>query len=81
MSEGIEEEEKKAKYEGSWAENVKSGIGKQVYPGVGVYHGYWAAGERDGEGVMQYDNKDVYSGSWVKGKKEGRGTFIFFKTG
>jgi radial spoke head protein 1 len=81
LSADIEEEEKKVKYEGKWANNEKNGIGKQLYPGVGVYHGYWCDGKRHGEGVMQYANQDVYSGSWSNGCKEGKGTFIFFKTG
>jgi hypothetical protein len=56
MSADIEEEEKKIKYEGSWLDNEKHGIGKQIYPGIGVYHGYWECGKRHGEGVMQYIN-------------------------
>ena len=28
-------------YDGSWENNLKSGIGKQHYEGIGDYYGYW----------------------------------------
>ena len=67
-------------YRGTWVNNLKSGIGRQSYPGVGEYYGYWADGERNGEGVMSYTNKDLYSGNWVNGKKDGKGTYTFATT-
>ena len=51
------------KYEGEWKDNVKQGIGKMTYNGVGAYHGYWENGRRHGEGVFTYKNGDVYSDS------------------
>lgn len=42
------------RYEGGWEENVKSGIGKQIYNKIGEYHGYWENGRRHGEGVFTY---------------------------
>ena len=74
-------EEAQDSYKGQWENNLKHGIGKQVYTGVGEYYGYWAHGQRNGEGVMTYTNKDVYSGQWKDGKKNGQGTYIFFQTG
>lgn len=68
-------------YKGQWENNVKCGVGKQTYFGVGEYYGNWLNGERHGEGVMTYSNKDVYSGKWREGKKDGEGTYIFFETG
>lgn len=67
-------------YTGSWCENLRSGIGKQTYPGVGMYYGYWEKGERHGEGVMSYENKDLYSGNWSCGQKDGKGTYTFAQT-
>ena len=68
-------------YKGNWENNLKSGIGRQNYAGVGDYYGYWEEGKRHGEGVMTYINSDVYSGSWANGKKDGQGTYIFALTG
>jgi len=68
------------RYEGGWDENVKSGIGKMVYNGVGEYHGYWENGRRHGEGVFTYKNGDVYSGWWQYGQKAGYGTYLFKDT-
>jgi len=67
-------------YNGHWDKNLKSGIGKQIYQGVGTYYGYWCNNERHGEGVMSYSNEDVYSGNWCAGQKEGQGTYIFYAT-
>jgi len=49
-------EEVKDSYKGQWVNNMKEGIGMQVYTGVGRYQGYWKEGNRDGEGVMIYEN-------------------------
>ena len=68
------------KYDGEWRENVKQGIGKMTYRGVGVYHGYWENGRRHGEGVFTYNNGDTYSGWWKYGDKEGYGTYEFKET-
>ena len=70
------------RYEGGWEENVKSGIGKMIYNGVGEYHGYWENGRRHGEGMFTYKTTgDVYSGWWKYGEKQGYGTYIFKETG
>ena len=74
-------EETPVTYKGGWENNLKSGIGKQIYADKGIYNGYWQDGLRHGEGVMTYKNTDLYSGNWVKGEKEGKGTYIFEKTG
>ena len=55
-------EEVRDTYKGAWKNNMKHGIGRQMYVGVGEYNGYWENGQRCGEGVMIYTNKDVYSG-------------------
>lgn len=69
------------KYEGEWKEDVKRGIGKMTYQGVGEYHGYWENGRRHGEGVFVYKNGDTYTGWWRHGEKEGYGTYLFKETG
>ena len=68
-------------YTGQWVNNLKHGIGKQNYNGMGDYYGHWEKGQKHGEGVMIYDNKDIYSGQWKNGKKDGQGTYIFAETG
>ena len=67
-------------YKGTWVDNLKNGIGRQTYNGVGEYYGYWSNGERHGEGVMSYTNKDLYSGNWSCGQKDGKGTYTFAAT-
>ena len=74
-------EPEKEVYTGSWKDNLKHGIGKQNYVGLGNYYGHWESGQKHGEGVMIYNNKDIYSGQWKNGKKDGQGTYIFAETG
>ena len=69
------------RYEGGWDDNLKKGIGKMIYNGIGEYHGYWENGRRHGEGVFTYKNGDVYSGWWQYGQKTGYGTYLFKDTG
>ena len=49
-------EEAQDLYRGAWFNNLKSGIGKMTYVGIGTYYGYWENNERNGEGVMTYSN-------------------------
>lgn len=59
---GDNEAEIRDTYKGAWKNNMKHGIGQQLYFNVGTYNGYWENGLRHGEGVMIYQNQDVYSG-------------------
>ena len=43
-------------YSGAWKNNLKHGIGRQNYVGLGDYYGNWENGEKEGEGVMIYVN-------------------------
>ena len=71
-----------SKYDGEWKENLRHGIGKMHYFGVGDYHGYWENGRRHGEGVFTYEKSgDVYSGWWRFGEKNGNGTYVYKKSG
>ena len=78
--EGEEGEPVKEVYTGAWKNNLKHGIGRQNYVGLGDYYGNWENGEKEGEGVMIYVNGDIYSGQWKNGKKDGQGTYIFDAT-
>ena len=49
-------EENPDTFEGEWKDNLKHGIGKQIYNGKGTYYGYWEKGLRNGEGVFTYTN-------------------------
>ena len=42
-------------YTGCWKQNLRSGIGKQTYPGVGMYYGYWENSEGHGKCVMSHE--------------------------
>ena len=68
-------------YEGGWEDNMRSGIGKMQYFGVGDYQGYWENNRMHGEGQFTYKNGDVYSGWYKYGVKEGYGTYSFKETG
>ena len=51
-----ETEPAKEVYTGAWKNNLKHGIGRQNYNGLGDYYGNWENGEKEGEGVMIYVN-------------------------
>lgn len=64
------------KYEGSYVEGKKHGVGKLYLPNGDRYHGTFAADVFDGEGTYFYTNGDIYSGSWKASEKVGQGTFM-----
>ncbi len=64
------------KYEGSYVEGKKHGIGKLYLPNGDRYHGTFAADVFTGEGTYFYTNGDIYSGTWKAGEKVGQGTFM-----
>ena len=68
----------KARYEGSWKDNQKHGVGKMVFPNGDTYEGEWFENKIQGTGTYTYKKTgDVYSGSWVDGKKQGKGEYEF----
>lgn len=59
-----------ARYEGEWANNVKTGRGVYYYPSGGTYEGEWAGGVMDGVGVRTWSSGKVAAGRWRAGKLE-----------
>ncbi|KAI9222889.1 hypothetical protein BC828DRAFT_364761 [Blastocladiella britannica] len=71
----------KARYVGSYAENLRHGQGAMVYPDGSRYKGQWVKGKREGTGSYVYVNGDVYVGAWKEDLKDGEGIYVFAETG
>lgn len=68
-----------ARYEGSYVDGVKSGIGKLVFPNGDLYEGEFRDNLMHGVGSYTYKaSQDIYSGEWSNGKKHGQGRYEFF---
>ncbi|XP_078354008.1 radial spoke head 1 homolog isoform X2 [Oculina patagonica] len=67
----------RARYEGEYVEDLRSGQGIFWYPDGSVYEGAWATGERNGYGVYTYINGDIYKGEWKDGRRHGHGEYIY----
>lgn len=67
------------KYEGGFAEGVKSGLGRISYPNGDRYQGLWAGGKKNGQGTFYYASGDIYSGNWENDQRSGKGTYVFAK--
>lgn len=65
------------KFEGSYHEGKKNGIGKITFPNGDKYHGMWENDKIHGEGTYYYISGDIYSGEWKEGKKHGEGAYVF----
>jgi len=67
-----------ARYDGNYVSNIRSGIGKMIYPNGDIYEGEWVDNKMQGEGSYTYSKtKDIYSGSWLNNKKHGEGRYEF----
>ena len=65
----------KAKYEGSFKADLRSGYGRIRYTNGDVYEGNWENDLPNGEGVMSYFNGNKYDGQWSDGVQHGPGDF------
>ncbi len=55
-------------YSGSWAGDVRCGLGECVLPNGDSYFGQWDANDRHGQGSFVYRSKGrIYEGQWVRG--------------
>ena len=65
------------KYEGQWSksDNLRHGIGIQVWTDGSIYEGHWKNDKADGDGRLIHADGDVYEGAWVVDKAEGKGTY------
>jgi hypothetical protein len=64
-------------YTGKWHENLRSGIGRMVYPDGGRYLGSWSNDKKNGDGRYTYPDGSSYSGAWLNDTKHGYGTYTF----
>mmetsp|Transcript_101267 Transcript_101267/g.285470 ORF Transcript_101267/g.285470 Transcript_101267/m.285470 type:complete len:231 (-) Transcript_101267:278-970(-) len=67
-------------FEGTFEDNMKTGLGLLTYAKGGFYNGYFVNNKREGEGTFKYPNGDIYSGSWKSGKRHGKGTYVSART-
>lgn len=76
-------------YEGTWVNDVQSGKGKMVWPGLGVYEGEFQNGKRQGYGVFTWTYGDEpeagkpvsFEGEWVNDRIGSSGKMTFAKLG
>jgi len=66
-----------AVYDGHWADNLRNGEGKMVYPEGDVYTGNWKDGFPHGYGEKIFVDGSKYFGNWEKGEMHGKGKLIF----
>jgi hypothetical protein len=60
----------------------ETGIGRAVYPGVGVYEGHFNEnGVPHRGGTLRYETGSVYEGEWVNDMPYGRGVMKFVPSG
>ena len=75
---GPVEMENKAIYVGEWnSNNLRHGIGNQIWNDGSMYEGYWANDKPNGKGRFIYTNGDVYEGEWENDKAHGKGIYIY----
>jgi len=68
----------KNNYTGEWHNNMKEGMGTQIYKNGNKYIGMWQQDQRHGKGeyYVKIDSGELvkrYSGEWVNGCRHGRG--------
>ena len=61
-----------ARFDGSYAWNLKHGYGEMLYPDGAKYEGYWFEDCRQGNGKYTYVNEDEYDGEWLENLKHGK---------
>lgn len=69
-------------YKGDWKDNLKNGLGSQIYPNKDKYEGEWKDSKRSGKGTFWTVDKRGkyirdYTGEWLEDKKHGLGTQFF----
>lgn len=64
-----------ATYTGQWLNNMRDGIGTQLWPDGSRYEGQWKNDKANGQGKLVHADGDIYEGQWVNDKAEGMGTY------
>ena len=70
------EKEERAKYVGNYADGLKSGVGKMVFPNGDIYEGQFVRNERHGRGRYLSVRGEEYDGGWAHGKRDGQGVSV-----
>ncbi|KAG2488884.1 hypothetical protein HYH03_012678 [Edaphochlamys debaryana] len=65
------------RYQGGWHQDLKHGLGRQVFANGDVYEGIWKCGLPDGPGRLVYADGNEYDGEWRAGRMHGHGTFVW----
>jgi hypothetical protein len=55
----------------------ETGLGRAVYPGVGLYVGHFLNGVPHGQGKLTYEDESVYEGDWKNDVKSGHGVMRY----
>ncbi|XP_058486006.1 MORN repeat-containing protein 3-like [Solea solea] len=63
-------------YKGEWKNDMKHGMGQQVWKSGANYIGDWKYGKCDGYGTYTKGNQ-LYIGEWRNGKKHGHGKYAY----
>ncbi len=69
------------RFEGSFVNGLRDGIGAYFYRSGNQYIGEWEQGMRSGIGVYNYLDGNRFCGEWKKDIREGRGTGWFSDNG
>jgi len=69
-------------YEGSWIDDQRTGLGKQVEidktkGAQDEYEGAWLNNKYHGKGEWKHSDGDRYVGDWKDGKKDGKGIYYY----
>ena len=68
-------------YTGNWANGLKHGLGRKLYPNGDSYEGFWAHGSAEGTGRYKWTNGNEYNGDWKAGRMHGYGVFTWASGG
>ena len=67
--------DREPQYDGGYAEGLKSGSGRCVYPNGDIYKGTYVKGLRSGAGLMWWADGKFYKGTFIEDQIKGKGLF------
>jgi hypothetical protein len=62
-------------YDGSYADGLKQGSGRCVYPNGDIYKGTFQKDQRHGTGIIMFKDGLFYKGAFVNGQIKGKGIY------
>lgn len=63
--------ESEVKYEGEWKQNLKEGLGFEVFNSNESYIGFFHKGKRNKYGQFIFGDNSIYIGEWYLSKFDG----------